>query len=141
MRRLQLWGTDPTVGGPGDPQRSHRSPKVPSDRRPADVGAAVDAKAAADAEPVAVGGAMASVSAAQPSIEEFANAPKQHDAAVPQHRSPIAAWAVVQGLQSATHSHHNGRLVRVGIQRLSGRFETVRAGTKEKLAVHPENLR
>ena len=95
----------------------------------------------ADAEPVAVGGAMASVSAAQPSIEEFANAPKQHDAAVPQHRRAIEAWAVVQGLQSATHSHHNGRLVRVGIQRVSGRFETVRAGTKEKLAVRPENLR
>ena len=110
-------------------------------RRAADVGAAMDAKAAADDEPVADGGAMASVSAAQPSIEEFANAPKQHDAAVPQHRSPIEAWAVVQGLQSATHSHHNGRLVRVGIQRLNGRFETVRAGTQEKLAVRPENLR
>ena len=110
-------------------------------RRAADVGAAVDAKTAADAEPVADGGAMASVSAAQPSIDEFANDPKQHDAAVPQHRSPIEAWAVVQGLQSATHSHHNGRLVRVGIQRLNGRFETVRAGTQEKLAVRPENLR
>ena len=120
---------------------SLKKKKKKRQRRAADVGAVVDNKAATDAEPVADGGAMASVSAAQPSIEEVANVPKQHDAAVPQHRRPIEAWAVVQGLQSATHSHHNGRLVRVGIQRLSGRFETVRAGTQEKLAVRPENLR
>ena len=47
----------------------------------------------------------------------------------------------VQGLQSARYTQHNGRLVRVGIQRTDGRYETVRVGSKHMLAVWPDNLR
>ena len=51
----------------------------------------------------------------------------------------IGRWAVLYGLQKSPHL--NGRLVRVGPRRANGRFETVRPGSGDQLAVRPENLR
>ena len=48
-------------------------------------------------------------------------------------------WAVLQGLQ--TSPHLNGRFVRVGSRRANGRFATERPGSREQLAVRPENMR
>ena len=51
----------------------------------------------------------------------------------------IGRWAVLHGLQKSAHL--NGRLVRVGSQIANGRFETVRPGSGDQLAVRLENLR
>ena len=60
--------------------------------------------------------------------------PEAFDASESQHGGLVQTWAVVQGLQSARYTQHNGRLVHVGIQRTDGRYETVRVGSKHKLA-------
>ena len=129
------------VDAPAIVQSKQSRKKGQRQRRAAAAGAVADAGAAADARPAANDGAVADVPAAEAAHEEDAFFPEAFDASESQHGGLVQTWAVVQGLQSATHSHHNGRLVRVGIQRLNGRFETVRAGTKDKLAVRPENLR
>ena len=129
------------VDAPTIAQSKQSRKKGQRQRRAAAAGAVADAGAAADARPAANDGAVADVPVAEAAHEEDAFVPEAFDASESQHGGLVQTWAVVQGLQSATHSHHNGRLVRVGIQRVSGRFETVRAGTKEKLAVRPENLR
>ena len=58
--------------------------------------------------------------------------------------SRVGKWAVLQGLQKKPS--YNGRLVSVGLQRADHRFETARPGfredgSREELAVRPENLR
>ena len=110
-------------------------------RRAAAAGAVADAGAAADARPAADDGAVADVSAAEAAHEEDAFVPEAFDASESQHGGLVQTWAVVQGLQSARYTQHNGRLVHVGIQRTDGRYETVRVGSKHKLAVWPDNLR
>ena len=103
--------------------------------------AAADAGATADAEPAADAGALEAEDAAQASIEEDLVVPEPLVAEELQHRGTTGAWAVVQGLQNEKYSQYNGRIVRVGNQRTNGRFETVRPGSNDKLAVRPENLR
>ena len=103
--------------------------------------AAADAGATADAEPAADAGALEAEDAAQASIGEDLIVPEPLVAEELQHRGTTGAWAVVQGLQNEKYSQYNGRIVRVGNQRTNGRFETVRPGSKDKLAVRPENLR
>ena len=129
------------VDAPAIVQSKQSRKKGQRQRRAAAAGTVADAGAAADARPAADDLAVADVPAAEAAHEEDAFVPEAFDASESQHGGLVQTWAVVQGLQSATHSHHNGRLIRVGIQRLNGRFETVRAGTQEKLAVRPENLR
>ena len=58
--------------------------------------------------------------------------------------SRVGKWAVLQGLQKKPS--YNGKLICVGLQRADHRFETARPGfredgSREELAVRPENLR
>ena len=61
------------------------------------------------------------------------------DEAEPLRDRLIGRWAVLHGLQKSAHL--NGRLVRVGSRLANGRFETVRPGSGDQLAVRPEKLR
>ena len=120
-----------------DAQSSLSRKKKPRRRRRA----AADAGATAAAAPAADAGALEAEDAAQASIGEDLIVPEPLVAEELQHRGTTGAWAVVQGLQTEKYSQYNGRIVRVGNQRTNGRFETVRPGSNDKLAVRPENLR
>ena len=129
------------VDAPAIVQSKQSRKKGQRQRRAAAAGAVADAGAAADARPAADDLAVADVPAAEAAHEEDAFFPEAFDASESQHGGLVQTWAVVQGLQSARYTQHNGRLARVGIQRTDGRYETVRVGSKHKLAVWPDNLR
>ena len=118
-----------------DAQSSLSRKKKPRRRRRA----AADAGATAAAAPAADAGALEAEDAAQASFGDDLIVTEPLAAEKLQHRG--TPWAVVQGLQNEKYSHYNGRIVRVGNQRTNGRFETVRPGSNDKLAVRPENLR
>ena len=61
-----------------------------------------------------------------------------------QRRRFAGRWGVLHGLQKKPF--YNGKMAMVGVQRADGRFETARPGSRsdgsrDELAVRPENLR
>ena len=102
------------VDAPAIVQSKQSRKKGQRQRRAAAAGAVADAGAAADARPAANDGAVADVPVAEAAHEEDAFVPEAFDASESQHGGLVQTWAVVQGLQSARYTQHNGRLVRVG---------------------------